>query len=179
MPTLFELLAKGYFPRELPPPFSTVAFAKAVAGASGIPVAFTGTGAPKSTALCEHNMVRAGGLRRHLGIPNPINYTRLCDFVTCNWTNLKQCATRSPFSLTIPVDGNPERAISPKHTLDDRMSKRAEIRARSKFILRTDVNRFYPSIYTHSIPWAIHSKSVVKAAMAAKNLKTLWSNDLD
>jgi len=115
-------------------------------------------------------MVRAGGLRRHLGIPNPINYTRLCDFVTCNWTNLKQCATRSPFSLTIPVDGNPERAISPKHTLDDRMSKRAEIRARSKFILRTDVNRFYPSIYTHSIPWAIHSKSVVKAAMAAMGL---------
>lgn len=179
MPTLHDLLSKGYFPRELPPPFSTVSFATAVAGAAGIPSGFTGTGAPKSAELCVHNMVRAGGLRRHLGIPNPIHYTRLSDFVVRNWASLHPFATRSSFSLTTPVEGKGERAISPQHTLDDRTAKRAEIRASAKFILRTDVNRFYPSIYTHSIPWAIHGKSTVKTAMAAKKLKSLWSDELD
>lgn len=49
-------------------------------------------------------------------------------------------------------------------------------------MLRLDVNRFYPSIYTHSIPWAIHGKAAVKAAMAAGTLNnnpTFWSNTLD
>ena len=31
------------------------------------------------------------------------------------------------------------------------------------FILKADISRFYPSIYSHSIPWAIHTKPVSKA----------------
>lgn len=179
MPTLSDILGRGYFPRELPPPFTTASFAATVGAPSKIPTGFNGSSALKSTALCAHNMVRAGGLRRNLGIPNPITYTRISDFVVRNWTNLHKAAHRSPFSLTGPVNRKPERAISSKHTLDKRTAKRAEIRASARFILKTDVNRFYPSIYTHSIPWAVHGKSAVKAAMAAKVLKTLWCDDLD
>ncbi|UOE51321.1 RNA-directed DNA polymerase [Mucilaginibacter sp. SMC90] len=31
-----------------------------------------------------------------------------------------------------------------------------------KFILKTDIKNFYPSIYTHSIAWAIHSKAEIR-----------------
>jgi hypothetical protein len=31
-----------------------------------------------------------------------------------------------------------------------------------RYVLRTDVSRFFPTIYTHSIPWALHGKSVAK-----------------
>jgi len=31
-----------------------------------------------------------------------------------------------------------------------------------RFMLRTDVSRFFPTIYTHSVPWAFHTKSVAK-----------------
>ena len=31
-----------------------------------------------------------------------------------------------------------------------------------KYILRTDIKNFYPSIYTHSIAWAIHSKEEIR-----------------
>jgi len=31
-----------------------------------------------------------------------------------------------------------------------------------KCILRTDIKNFYPSIYTHSIAWAIHSKDLIR-----------------
>jgi hypothetical protein len=30
------------------------------------------------------------------------------------------------------------------------------------FILRTDIKNFYPSIYTHSIAWAIHTKAIIR-----------------
>jgi len=174
MPTIHDILAKGYFPRELPPAFTTSSFANAVAGNA----AFL-QGPPWSAHLCVHNMVRSGGLRRNLGVPNPVQYARLCNFVANNWNQLQTAAGRSPFSLTKPVDTKPERAISGQFDLDARTAKRVEIRSRARFILHTDVNRFYPSIYTHSIPWAIHGKSVVKQAKAAKALGGLWSDSLD
>ncbi|MEC7771807.1 MAG: RNA-directed DNA polymerase [Bacteroidota bacterium] len=31
-----------------------------------------------------------------------------------------------------------------------------------KYILKTDIKNFYPSIYTHSIAWAIHSKKIIR-----------------
>src|SRR5665647_566177 len=31
-----------------------------------------------------------------------------------------------------------------------------------KFLLRTDIKNFYPSIYTHSIAWALHTKELIR-----------------
>src|SRR5690606_37768093 len=31
-----------------------------------------------------------------------------------------------------------------------------------KYILKTDIKNFYPSIYTHSIAWALHSKELIR-----------------
>lgn len=31
-----------------------------------------------------------------------------------------------------------------------------------KFILKTDIKNFYPSIYTHSIAWALHTKDLIR-----------------
>jgi hypothetical protein len=36
------------------------------------------------------------------------------------------------------------------------------VRAGGRLIVTTDISRFYPSIYTHSVPWALHGKSVAK-----------------
>lgn len=31
-----------------------------------------------------------------------------------------------------------------------------------RYMLRTDVSRFFPTIYTHSVPWALHGKTIAK-----------------
>ncbi len=32
-----------------------------------------------------------------------------------------------------------------------------------KFLLKTDIKNFYPSVYTHSIAWALHTKKTIRA----------------
>ena len=44
-------------------------------------------------------------------------------------------------------------------------AKIAYIEAVSDWVVRTDITRFYPSIYTHSLPWAAYGKERVKANM--------------
>jgi hypothetical protein len=181
MPTVRDILSRGYFPRELPPCFSTAQFGTAVTSATGAPnSSFFGAIIPgKSAEMCVHNLVRSGGLRRNLGIPNPARYALLAREVVDKWGQLHTRAHSSPFSLTKPVDNKPERAISSEHGLDDRVGYRVELRTRARVLVKTDVNRFYPSLYTHAIPWALEGKAAVKAAKAAGTLSSLWSNSLD
>lgn len=47
-----------------------------------------------------------------------------------------------------------------------------------KYLIKTDVKNFYPSIYTHSIPWAIHGKKTIRKR-ANRNNYRLFGNRLD
>jgi hypothetical protein len=39
----------------------------------------------------------------------------------------------------------------------------ASIAYRYSVMVKTDVKNFYPSLYTHSIPWALHQKTIIRA----------------
>lgn len=96
MVTLTALLAKGYFPRELPPPFNTVSFARHAKKA--------GAGWPKDewTRCAAHNLARPGGLRRPLKIPHPISYFALADLIAANWTEIAAHTGAHRLSATRP-----------------------------------------------------------------------------
>ena len=47
---------------------------------------------------------------------------------------------------------------------------RAFCRASARYLLQTDIDNFYPSIYTHVIPWALHTKSAAKQRRHNYNL---------
>jgi len=168
------ILSKGYFPRELPHPFNTASYGSVVAGATtSLPKAFD---QEKKTSLqAVHNLARAGSLRRKLSIPNPTNFYRLASFVADHWRYLSRVARKSAISLSAPTDRGEPRAINPRYSLDRMPLERARVRAGSKFILRADISRFYPSVYTHSIPWAIHTKATAKANRSTR----LIGNALD
>lgn len=176
---LTDLLAKGYFPKELPPPFSTSSYAQALAGPHSSHLAPVFSTSPRFSMPCVHNLVRTGGLRRNLGIPNPKHFFRLAEHITLSWPKLIALTEASPFSLTKPIYGRGNRAISPKHELSERPVKRAELRSAGRFLLKADISRFFPSIYTHSIPWAIMSKANAKTAHALNKLKNTWPDKLD
>src|SRR5207244_2175927 len=178
MLTLKKLLASGYFPTRLPPPFKTSVYASKLSTkthASSIRQLFAKCPASRPA---NHNQARPGSLRRKLGIPNPINFWLFADFVVQNQQTIVAAASSSSISLTQPDISSPNRrrAIERKHDFDDLPGFRSRIRSTAGYILRSDVSRFYHSIYTHSISWALHTKPV---ANANRGKHSLLGNELD
>jgi hypothetical protein len=182
MPLTRDLLERGYFPIELPPPFTTVHLANALTRPAAIlPRGFTNHGFRTKPAF--HNQIRSGALRRRLAIPNPVNYYHTSLFIERHWPQLQADGSRSAFSLSKPILSPGRRALDRAFNFDELPFHRSNARAAAKFILKTDISRCYPSIYTHSIPWAIHTKPIAKAnkthALHGNELDTVVRNSQD
>jgi hypothetical protein len=170
MPTVLDLLAKGYFPEELPPPFSTKHFASCALSDPNTPVKEFQSTASVSR-LCPHSLPRFGRLRRKLGIPNPTAYVRLSSAIVRFWPQIRRKIAASPFSKSTSCwPRGSERAISPAFGYKDLAGIRADVRANARYLVRTDISQCYHSIYTHSIPWALHTKAVAKKKQKDQNL---------
>jgi Reverse transcriptase (RNA-dependent DNA polymerase) len=46
----------------------------------------------------------------------------------------------------------------------------SRLRSTSKYLLKADISKFYPSLYSHSIPWALHTKSIAKSHRTSPSL---------
>jgi hypothetical protein len=181
---LTALLSRGYFPSELPPTFTTADFGR---HASGIIDDWRSTKIFETEAVSQK---RAGGKvklagsfsyrlqeteaesvskpkrgyeRREVHITHPVPQALLASELANNWQSVAAWLSRGRYSLDrIEVSSNSPRAIGginfPIHE-----AKKSFIEATSDWLVRTDISRFYPSIYTHSIPWAAYGKDKVKS----------------
>lgn len=182
----FDLLSRGYFPKELPPPFGSTSFARAIQALSAAPgmLEFLGTTKlPKkwsrkirSAKPVPYSHARSGLLRRQLSIPNPILHALLCAEVEASWAAIAPCLQGSPIAATAPIASARGRAVVGKHRLADRSNLAARTRTNCRFVLQTDIARFYHSIYTHSIPWAVMGKATAKVT---RDFKSDCGNRLD
>lgn len=68
-----------------------------------------------------------------------------------------------------------KRAVQGEIDRRSEASERAKRSVGQRYVLHADIARFYPSIYTHSIPWAIHGKATARA----DRTNTLYGNRLD
>jgi hypothetical protein len=163
------LLARGYFPKEVPPPFSSAAFARKIGNIIPRWAAYEAGLTPQQrrpypplSRYARFDMARKGHSRRMLGLPNPVNQYYLASAIADHQDDFEAISSRSPISLTsakISASGN--RAVTmPKLSLLS--EKRIEAYATARAILQTDVLSFYHAIYTHSVPWALHGKRLAK-----------------
>ena len=163
----YKILARGYLPKELPPPFTSESLATAVqANHQTLPTNFSCTPGSQGNVRSRptnHNIARVGIMRRKLSIPNPINYFQMANAIDANKEALLQHVANSKFSLTTPQAtlGN-QRAIGPVQGWGYLPIARSLCRASARYVLQTDIDNFYPSIYTHVIPWALHTKPYAK-----------------
>ena len=175
MATIYGIITRGYFPKELPPPFTSKIYGSILSKhLSTLPSGFADR--DKISKNLKHNLLVRGNIRRRLGVPNPTNFFRLTRFISNNWGELVNITSQSHISTTTPVFTRRPRAIEGKCSYADRDHRRAYVRSKSRYIFKADINQFYHSIYTHSIPWAIHGKS---AAKAKKHDNKLLGNALD
>lgn len=180
---LNRLLSAGYFPPELPPPFVTRSLARyrtslerawglAKAGGQSAYEMFQSRPEP-------YSLPRSGHARRRSVIVNPINHFRLSRLLAFEWAEIRRHISTSTISEFRPLfDSNGPRSI---FDLDWQLVDRriAEILAEYNRAFKTDIARFYASIYTHSIAWALYNKSYVKQHKSTGMFKNSLGNRLD
>jgi hypothetical protein len=182
MPALIDILERGYFPKELPPCFSTGTYATALTKAGATPPPqFDPKGSLPDSKPVTFALARPGTLRRRLAMPHPTAFYRVSKLLADHWTTIATHCAMSSLSLSIPVDDTVGRAVKMKHGFAARPVRRAVDRAGSRYLLRADLAEFYPTLYTHSIPWALHTKPTAKANRKRMHETPpgLLGNDLD
>lgn len=178
---LYEgLFAYGLFSEKLPPVFTAVPF---------FDYCQTMSKSFKSgwNEYITFRVMRNIGIPRIMGIPNPFKYQRMCAELRDNWEKLcvhfhaqtdgqsyrisrihirKEYNEKCIFKMNYKnwrVDGNPESNL----LIHDK--------GMSRYIVQADISTCFPSIYTHSIPWALVGKE--KAKQTIHN--DTWYNRID
>ncbi|RXM39306.1 hypothetical protein BOQ62_12485 [Chryseobacterium sp. CH21] len=189
---LTRIIEKGYFPKELPPPFQTGTFGKKspyilrkwtqFENNIKIPIG-TETGRQAKSRykpilakysvskLFEYNIAKGIYSRRKIEIPHPQTYFLLCEGIVNNWNIIKDVYSLSQFSESkLTSDPTSKRSVRTKSKSWSRFkNKLTEISYNYKVQLKIDITNYYQSIYTHSIPWSILGKDISKHYFKIKN----------
>ena len=160
---LKALLGAGYFPEELPPSFTTADFAKyrraignAWAGLQNYPDY-------AKTSPERFSIPKVTDWRRELAIVNPIAQYHVAKLIADDWPQISKHLTSYSFGVEeIVIKSDEIRAVS---TPDFRLValRHSEISAIHNHALVADISRFYGTLYTHAIPWGLHTKKWAKA----------------
>lgn len=175
---LQRLLSRGYFPSELPPPFTSFDFgrhAPAIASELDLPKISKFWTKPE-----QYSVPRYGHARRALAIVNPVNQLLVSQIIASNWLAIRKRLKRSKITEFDPqiVLKGPGRAVTGVD-FDGVARRKAELLANFGRYVKTDVARFYPSVYTHAIPWSLVGKEFAKANHNDKVFKSSFANQLD
>lgn len=166
-----DLLVRGHLPENLPPTFRTEGLGVHLAGRADL---FSRT----PTRAASYNASKRGMTRRVFSFVHPGTAHDLADYVASRAGAIDGFMRTSPFSLSIPdhvPDGDRAVEIASHGQLEEQRLLRL---AGHRFIARTDISRFYHSIYTHSIPWALHGRAAAKADRRS-NSANVHGNRLD
>ncbi|WP_314356080.1 RNA-directed DNA polymerase [uncultured Veillonella sp.] len=178
---LYEgLLGHGFWPDKLPPIFTSIQFLNYCKTKSN---SFNAEWSEYITFRVTRNI----GIPRIMGIPNPFQYERMCAELRDDWQYLKlhfreqtenqnyrisrihirkERETGRIFEMNYKdwkVDGNPELDL----LIHDK--------GLSRIMVKADISTCFPSIYTHSIPWALVGKDVAKQNIG----RACWYNRID
>lgn len=174
--TTDDQIRKGYFPDEIVPPLNTDELADILATVLPKLAGYT----IKKSKCVNLSIPKLKSFRRNLGIPNPLQHVKLAKLIEDNWGAIHTFLSASTLTVTpITLSPTSRRSIDEPDFVD-KTHQQIVRSTSSKYLLHLDISRFYASIYTHSIPWAIHTKPAAKASMATPALKrSLYGNLLD
>ena len=166
-----DILKKGFFPKEFPSIFDSSSLDKSLRVNAQIL-----DSAPKISHSIKTSIPKESGFRRNITIPNPKQFTLLAKFIDEKSDDISRFFDLSHITLSKAViGGEDERAIINSSTYEELLEQKIIKGFASKYIVTTDISKFYNSIYTHSIPWALHGKSESKR----DRTDALWGNKLD
>jgi hypothetical protein len=136
-----------------------------------------------------HDYIRYENIRnvnslRILSIPNPFAYANLCCFLADKWDDIREFFRTQTESQEHKISRIHIRKLKNstrlfemnyKHFEDDGIPIQSLV-IKSMFLVEADISNCFPSIYSHSVPWALKGKNTAKQN---KNNQQEWYNELD
>jgi hypothetical protein len=159
----YGLLAHGLFTEKLPPVFTSVNFfdycQSRTKNFQDIP-----------SPYIFYESMREINIPRQLGIPNPITYHRLCQCLKDNWYKICEHFEKYTSFQSHKISRTHIRKLKNKPSLFEMNYKNLrrdgipepDLIIEKRYIVRSDITQFFPSIYTHSILWALVGKPMAK-----------------
>ena len=162
MNRFYRLLAYGYLPKELPPIFFSGYFAKEVKQSySDLSTIIKSKWSKPSKYLLQQR----ARYKRPTSIMHPSAIAKIADSISNNYEEITQTIDQGSISVSKPRFNRKtkfQRAVSSQDIGSTIKEKKLLLRSSFPIILKCDVKNYYKSIYTHSIPWAIHGKEYSK-----------------
>jgi hypothetical protein len=167
------LLNYGLFSEKLPPCFTTEGFSAVVKNLLAPHItdvdekSLSKTIKENSADYIRYEALRDSNVPRHFGIPHPAAYAIQVLGIARHWEQIAiHCNKPNPqFSRVHVRQLSSARVFEMNYKGNDRYlleETELEWMAGAKYIVKADVASCFPSIYTHSIPWALHGKAVAK-----------------
>ena len=162
---LRHLLTDGFFPREIPQCFVTRSYGEALTNGGDRRYPQTSLESCEETASVLWRVTTSRELVNYGArwpYPTPLATSRYAREIASYWERLTNLMKRSQISVsrpTLSLDDNADRAMNREFRLSDHPKLRARHRRNAGYLgVRADVQRCYPSVYTHSIAWAVEGQ---------------------
>jgi hypothetical protein len=166
-----NLLARGYFPKELPPSFFTEQFAQYATSKRGRLVINSYKPSDNFTECFAFRLALPNLQRRHLHTPHPYSFAVIAQLTAKHFRRLLKKAAASPFSKSRPIyKTGRHRGLHTMMNPANLARERAALRGGASFLVKVDISQFYPSLYTHAVGWAIDPKLRKRAHWGSRNL---------
>ena len=176
---LNALLRRNYLPKqtkleeEIPPIILSESFSNEAA--EKLQKAAQRKGVYNGYDSVEYKLTRFGGAPRILSILHPKAYANLSLNIANNWDEFRYIANGENSMLRIDGHEDGRVVIMGYGGLIDEEQLVAERSLGKHFLVRADIANFYPSIYSHSIPWALVGFDVAKGNRDRRE----WYNKID
>lgn len=178
---LTALLCHNYLPtsrrdkEELPPNFTSNTFTPDVAKKL---TPFKRDGV-KGFDQIEYRLTRFNTAGRWLSIPHPFPHAQLCLKLVENWEKFEWIQKNKHSNIkpqryedgrVIVMNGYSDSSEKTGNYLSHSFGKR--------YVVHADVSNFFPSLYSHAIPWALVGVTEAKNKSVGKHLDE-WFNQID
>ncbi len=137
----------------------------------------------------EFRATRFNNVTRLMHIPHPLPYARLCKCISENWDDLKHICENAESQIKparhdddrLVILGEYEQleagrvVVMEKEKFPDSIMRELKLSTGNRYRVNADISSCFPSIYTHSIPWALVGHEKAKSNFSEK----IWYNKLD
>jgi hypothetical protein len=163
----------GLFAEKMPPCFTSTGLSGQITAQMGnLLTEQSGRALRSNCDAFVHSAIRYQSLRdinipRHMAVPHPESHLAQCLLIKRAWAEIKQhCSSSRPFSrIFVRKLRDTPRVFEMNYRGSERWDQEEQelrFQTGAQFVVHTDIAKCFPSIYTHSIAWALMGKPEAK-----------------